>query len=62
MEDFDWALIGALADELSQEDRRRLKSMMDGEADGECDCCCAENDPFDPPDEPHEPSDEEPYP
>ena len=46
MEDFDWGLIGSLADELSQDDRRRLKRLLDGDADSECGCCCAEDDPF----------------
>ena len=53
MSDFDWmdiGLVGALAEELSQDDRRRLKRLLDGDADVECNCCFAEDDPFEPPD------------
>jgi hypothetical protein len=53
MSDFDFmdiGLVGALAEELSQDERRRLKRLLDGDADGECDCCCAEDDASCPPD------------
>ena len=65
MSDFDSidiGMVGALAEELSQDDRRRLKRLLDGDADVACDCCCAEDDPFDPQDPPFDPPDEDPYP
>jgi hypothetical protein len=56
--DIGWeemALAGALSTEMADEERLRLKRLLEGEVDTECDCCCAEDEPFDPPDE-------EPYP
>jgi|GEM_PF-6017951 len=52
MSDFDWmdiGLAGALAEEMADEERLRLKRLLEGEVDTECDCCCAEDDPFDLP-------------
>jgi hypothetical protein len=54
MPDFDWmdiGLAGALAEEMSDEERLRLKRLLEGEVDTECDCCCAEDDPSYPPDD-----------
>ena len=47
----DLALAGSLSEEMSEEERWRLRRLLEGEAETECDCGCAEDDPFDPPDE-----------
>jgi hypothetical protein len=66
--DIGWeemALAGSLAEEMADEERKKLRLEQEMEAD-ESDCCCEEPDPCEPPEEPLElpdnPSDEDPYP
>jgi hypothetical protein len=58
-DDFGWeemGMAGALAEEMAEEERerRRLERELEKENE-ECESCCNDYDPFDPPDE-------EPYP
>jgi hypothetical protein len=65
--DIGWeemALAGSLAEEMAEEEKERLKLKREMEQEAEkdeCDCCCEECDPCDPPDdEPYAPPEEDP--
>ncbi|RJR53578.1 MAG: hypothetical protein C4576_01440 [Desulfobacteraceae bacterium] len=62
-DDFGWedmALVGSLAEELSEDEkeRRRLEKEIDPSAE-ECECSCDEREPCELPEEPFLPPDED---
>ena len=59
----DWAFAGAMAEEMSEEEKMRQRLEKEEGPKDDCPCCCEDCEDSDPPEyDPFNPPDEDPYP